>query len=131
MVDCIYTGNGSAGVYAGRLVFFFGPRVKDGWDRAATGNLAAADTNWAALVKQRSVPPLAPGNNKVPEALRACFNTDFLWCLGPDGPQPPPFPACGGPKPVTFGPPRFVDRLEMPTDFLAWTPNNTVAIQSR
>lgn len=126
-----FAGNGSVGLYAGRLVFFFGPGVREGWDRASTANLAAADANWATLIANRSIPPIAPGDPRVPQEIRACFNTEFLWCLGPEGQQPPPFPACGSPKPVEFGPPRLVDHDQMPTDFLAWTPDTDSLLHGR
>ena len=74
---------------AARLVFFFSPRVKLGWDRDADANLVTANANWAALLKRRNV--------TMTSGVAHCFNTDYLWCLDPGFPPypPPPFPQCG------------------------------------
>ena len=83
--------NQSYGVYDGRLVFFFAPMVKGHWDvEGAAANLAAADADWGAFVAEQSIPPLDGDHGDI----AACFNTDYLWCLDPGPPRPPPFPQC-------------------------------------
>lgn len=87
--------NESYGTYAGRLVFFFSPRVRSGWDGNADANLAAANSYWATLVRSRNI--------TVSGGVAHCFNTDYLWCLEPGPIPPPPFPTCGNASAASVG----------------------------
>eukprot|EP00729_Bicosta_minor_P002357 gene2357-29344_t len=67
------------------------------WDsEGAAANLNAANNDWASFVATHRIPPLDSAHPDVP----ACFNTDYLWCLDPGPPLPPPFPQCPSSTPL-------------------------------
>ena len=74
-----------------RLVFFFGPQVKQDWDKLPLDRTMNDSIRhfrrWATSQKLPAISAQYPN-------ILACFNTNYLWCLVEPYP-PPPFPSCG------------------------------------